>query len=492
MKKTIRKYLKDIRTYIQLLLAGISVWFIVRFVLFGMLTGMQYVAVFFGLTAVNLFVYFLMFVPRKRSKNRLRKALGKGLGVALCVFLALVSTGMTLVDSFLGAMTDTLTVTRDISYIVMEEGPVQSAGDIQASMTAGVQKLVSEEDREKVLEEIEKEGGERPHLEEYESLQSQIDALYAGEVDAVIISESYRDIIEDEKEDFSSRTRVVLSLTMTERQANISKKKDVTEDPFLVLITGMDTYGSLETTARSDVNILAAVNPSSAKILLVSIPRDYYVPIMAGSTSIAAQDGSMDKLTHSGLFGPECTVRTLENYFDLEINYYVKVNFSSLVDIVDAVGGITVESDQAFGNFQQGANQLDGEGALAFSRERYAFQDGDRQRGRNQMKLIEAIVAKLSDPSLNYDYGALFQTVSQSIGMNFSDIEVKELIQFELTRRPAWQVESISVTGTDGEDYSYFYGADLYVMYPDAASVETAKEKIAQVMDTGANGEIKE
>lgn len=482
MKKEITKYLKDARTYIQLLLAGVSVWFIVRFVMFGMLTGIQYVAVFFVLAGINFLVYFLMFVPRKKSKKKLRKTIGRALGAVLSIFLALISMGMTVVDSFLGTMTDTLTVTRDISYIVMEDSPVQSAGDITPSMTAGVQKLVEEEDRDKVLGEIEDSGGQAPALEEYESLSGQIEALYAGKLDGVIISESYRGLIEGERENFSSETRVVFSITMTRQQANISRKTDVTSDPFIVLITGIDTYGSLDTTSRSDVNILAAVNPSQGKILLVSIPRDYYVPIISGTTSIAAPDGSMDKLTHSGLFGPECTVRTLENYFDLEINYYVRVNFSSVVDIVDAIGGITVESDQAFGNFQQGSNQLDGEAALSFSRERYAFEDGDRQRGRNQMKVIEATISKLSDPSLNYDYAALFQTVQDSVEMNFSDDEVKRLIQFELTQRPAWQVESISVTGTDGEDYSYFYGSDLYVMYPDTDSVETAKTKIAEIM----------
>ena len=313
MKKEITKYLKDARTYIQLLLAGVSVWFIVRFIMFGMLTGMQYVAVFFVLAGINFLVYFLMFIPRKKSKKKLRKTIGRALGAVLSIFLALISMGMTVVDSFLGTMTDTLTVTRDISYIVMEDSPVQSAGDITSSMTAGVQKLVEEEDRDKVLGEIEDSGGQAPALEEYESLSGQIEALYAGELDGVIISESYRGLIEDERENFSSETRVVFSITMTQQQANISRKTDVTSDPFLVLITGIDTYGSLDTTSRSDVNILAAVNPSQGKILLVSIPRDYYVPIISGTTSIAAPDGSMDKLTHSGLFGPECTVRTLEN-----------------------------------------------------------------------------------------------------------------------------------------------------------------------------------
>lgn len=228
------------------------------------------------------------------------------------------------------------------------------------------------------------------------------------------------------------------------------------------------------------------MNPARGKILLVSIPRDYYVPIISGTTSIAAPDGSMDKLTHTGLFGPECTVRTLENYFDLKINYYVRVNFSSVVDIVDAIGGITVESDQAFGNFRQGSNQLDGEAALSFSRERYAFKDGDRQRGRNQMKVIEAIISKLSDPSLNYDYATLFQTVRDSIEMNFSDNEVKKLIQFELTKRPAWQVESISVTGADGEDYSYFYGSDPVCNVPGYRFCEYSEGK-----DRGDNGRLR-
>ena len=234
--------------------------------------------------------------------------------------------------------------------------------------------------------------------------------------------------------------------------------------------------------SRSDVNILAAVDPSTGRILLVSIPRDYYVPIIAGTQSIAGRSGSMDKLTHSGLFGAECTVRTVENLFDAEINYYVKVNFSGVVEIIDALGGITVQSDYAFDGFQAGSNELNGEQALSFARNRYAFEDGDRQRGKNQMRVIEGVVAKVSGLSLDYDYGALINAVSSSIEMNFSDQEVKQLIQLQVTRHPAWTVESISVTGTDGTDYSYFYGSDLYVMYPDEASVDAAKEKIREIL----------
>lgn len=476
------KYLKDLRIYIQLLLAGISIWFIVRLVLFGMMTNIQYVIAFFITAAFNLLVYVLMFARHKKRK-KLYCRIGKALGIAFSVFLAVMALGMWFMDSFLHGITGTEVVKKDISFIVLEDSPIQSQGDISGDALAAVQQMVTDEDIQELCSEIVNGGGSAPETVPYESLNGQIEALYSGEADAVIINESSRSLIEEQWEDFSSDTRVVVSVSVSREQANISRKTDVTAQPFLVLISGMDAYGSLDQTARSDVNILAAVDPVEAKILLVSIPRDYYVPIMSGNTSIAGRDGSMDKLTHSGLFGAECTVRTLENFFDVEINYYVKVNFSSVIEIVDAIGGITVESDIAFGEFRQGSNECSGEQALAFVRERYAFADGDRQRGRNQMEVIRAIVSKLSDPSLSYDYAALLETVQDSVDMNFSDTEVKSLIQMELARRPAWQVESISVNGEDGNDYSYFYGSDLYVMYPDMDSVEEAKDKISEIME---------
>ena len=191
----------------------------------------------------------------------------------------------------------------------------------------------------------------------------------------------------------------------------------------------------------------------------------------------------MDKLTHTGLFGPECTVRTLEKLFDTTINYYVRVNFTSVVDIVDAIGGITVNSDYAFNDFVVGDNLLDGEKALNFSRARYQFKDGDRQRGKNQMKVIEAIVAKLSSPSAQYDYVQLFQAVKKCVQMNFSEDEIKTLIQFQIEKRPQWSVTSMSVNGIDARDYSYYGGKELYVMYPDESTVEAAKSSIKEYFE---------
>ena len=151
------------------------------------------------------------------------------------------------------------------------------------------------------------------------------------------------------------------------------------------------------------------------------------------------------------------------------------------VDIVDAICGITVESDYAFDDFSVGTNVCDGKRALSFARERYSFIDGDRQRGKNQMKVIEAIVEKLSNPSLEYDYLQLFQAVGNCVETSISDQDIKDLIQFQLNNMPKWSMETTSVNGSDGTDYSYYGGKNLYVMYPDQTSIDAAKEKIRSV-----------
>lgn len=487
-RKYIFKRLKEFRTYILLILISCSIWFQIRLIRFGMIDYRYLVLSGVLLIAANLLVYFLLFRCPGKWKQ---KFLGRLLGIFLIVCLSVSAAGMQLVDSFLGNMTGASVTRKDFSIVVLSDSKLQSVEDISSSVNIGYEIVTEETGADRILEESEEKFQSEPCLTEYESLNAEIDALYGGQVDAVLLNESCRDLVRDERENFDKETRVVYSVGYDVPQKNISRKIDVSEEPFLVLISGIDTYGTIDTVSRSDVNILAAVDPAQGRILLISIPRDYYVPIIAGSRSMAGKSGSMDKLTHSGLFGAECTVRTVENLFDTEINYYIKVNFTGVVDIVDAIGGITVESDYAFDSFQVGSNECTGEQALSFARNRYAFQDGDRQRGKNQMKVIEAVVNKVSGFSLDYDYASLLNAVSGNVEMNFSDREIKQLIRLQAVRHPAWSVESISVTGTDGTDYSYFYGSDLYVMYPDESSVNSAKEKIEQILGTDDTEEIK-
>lgn len=478
-RKHIIKRLKQVRTYIAALLIGTSIWFEIRLILFGMLDNIWLLAAAGVLALVDWFVIYLMF--GKKSKWA-RKFAGRLMGVFLSLILTASSVGMQFVDSMLGDMTNASVRRSDISLVVLKDSPLQDVSDISSDYVLGFERKITVESTEHMLEDIKDKVSSQPKQCEYENLNDVVNGLYTRDADIMILNEAYRDLILEEYENFNEDTRVIYSISYSEEQRNISRKIDVSSDPFAIMITGIDTYGEIDTVSRSDVNILAVVNPSAGRILLVSIPRDYYVPIIAGSQSIAGKSGSMDKLTHSGLFGAECTVRTVENLFDTQINYYVKVNFSGVVDIIDAIGGITVQSDYAFDNFKVGENELNGEQALSFARNRYAFEDGDRQRGRNQMKVIEGVVNKVSGFSMDYDYGKLVETVRGNVEMNFSDKEIKQLIQLQVTKRPSWSVETISVTGSDGKDYSYFYGSDLYVMYPDEASVTAAKEKIQSVL----------
>ncbi len=476
-KKEIIRRLKDIRTHLGGLLVILSLWFAVQLLLFGMLSVQYQFAILFLLVGINVLIYSLMY--EKKAHRTVRLA-GKTLCAVLCVVLLVSTMAMRLADSILKDMTNASVVNKDISLIVKEDSPFEELQDFAGGdIPIGIQNAVYIESTDKFLEEMGNELSEKPVTKEYGNLNLLINGLKDGDVQAIVLDEAYRSLVQDEWDTFSDDTRIIYSVNYSEKQQNISKKIDVTNDPFLVMISGIDTYGDINTVSRSDVNILAAVNPQTGQILLVSIPRDYYVPIQAGT---ASTEGNLDKLTHSGLFGPTCTVRTVENIFDYPINYYVRVNFTSVVDIVNAIGGITVHSDMAFGEFQEGDNYCDGERALAFARERYSFEDGDRERGRNQMKVIEAVVSKLTDPSLNYDYMGLIQIVRNSVEMNFSDAEIKDLVQFQVVKRPAWTVQQTSVNGTDAYDYSTFYGTQLYVMYPDQASIDAVKVQLQSIL----------
>lgn len=471
---------KELRTYTSILYIGVSIVFLWNLFELGMLRMSYQLGILAGVVIVGVLLGYLLFSPKRKSVAR---TIGNLTAIMLSVCLAVGAFGIDIANSLIENVTANVVQNKDISLVVLKDSKIQGIEDLKPDEKLGSQNVVYPDSVTRMLEEMKTETGTEFHTHDFKSLNEMVQGLYDKEVSVMILDEAYRETLETEWTGFRSDTRIIYSVTYSEKQVNISKKKEVCEDPFTVLISGIDTYGKINTVSRSDVNILAVVNPKQAKILLVSIPRDYYVPIMSGTMSIAGADGSMDKLTHSGLFGPECTVRTLENFFDIPINYYVRVNFTSLVDIVDAIGGITVVSDVSFGSFKKGENKCDGEEALAFARDRYSFQSGDRQRGKNQMKVIEAIVAKVSNPSFGYDYAKLFDAVKANVNMNFSDKEIKSLIQYQVANMPAWTVQSISVNGTDAHDYSYFYGSDLYVMYPDENSVAQAKEQMMMYLE---------
>ena len=315
-----------------------------------------------------------------------------------------------------------------------------------------------------------------------EDISDLTNILTTDEEPAIILEDAQLSIVEEESPEVYNELRIIYSVEVEIEIAEIGEAVDVTKDSFNILISGIDTYGSITKVSRSDVNILVTVNPSTHNILLTSIPRDYYVLI--------PEFNEYDKLTHAGIYGIETSVSTIENLLDTKINYYVKVNFTSVIDIVDAIGGITVDSSYDFTtqdgyHFTKGSNELDGEEALSFARERKSFADGDRIRGENQELILTAIINKAMSASIIMDYGDLLSALNDKFVTNITDEEITDFIKKQISEMPSWTIDSISLDGTDAYDYTYSYQKQkLYVMKPYQESIINAQERINSTLLT--------
>ena len=309
-----------------------------------------------------------------------------------------------------------------------------------------------------------------------EDISDLTEMLESDETSAIILESAQLSIIEEENKEFYDSIRIIWSTDVEIEIAKIGESVDVTKDSFNILISGIDTYGSITKVSRSDVNILVTVNPSTHSILLTSIPRDYYV--------LLPEFNEYDKLTHAGIYGIETSVSAVENLLDTTINYYIKVNFTSLIDIVDALGGITVESNYDFTtqdgyHFTKGTNKLNGKEALSFARERKAFADGDRIRGQNQELILASLINKAMSASIITNYVDLLNALDDKFVTNITDEEITDFIKKQISEMASWNINAISLDGSNAYDYTYSYKSQkLYVMKPYEESVLNAKEQI--------------
>lgn len=309
----------------------------------------------------------------------------------------------------------------------------------------------------------------------YDSLMALTEQLNTGAVELASIRTANMGVLQENYREFYDSVATLATYKVRDDNRQAAPKTDVTK-PFVLYISGIDTYGDVGEVSRSDVNMLAVMNPVKRTMLLVNTPRDYYVQLHGVA-------GMSDKLTHAGIYGIDMSRQTLGDLYGVEIPYYVRLNFTSLVKMVDVVGDITVDSDYAFHSFQAGKNTLDSKRTLEFARERYSFGDGDRQRGRNQQKVIEAIVAKMSEPRNLTRYNAILSTLQSSLQTNMSQETIASLIKMQLNDFKGWRVESMSVDGAGATRQTYSMGAmPLYVMIPDSASIERAKERIREYL----------
>lgn len=394
----------------------------------------------------------------------------------------------------------TSTSKNTVSVIVKESSDMQDLRDI-ADKKVGTLRLIGLVGTETCLEDIESKDIKIEQMN-YDSISNLMSAFYSGEVDVVILNESYRLNVEDieEYKNFSDNTRVIYQTTFETEDTNVANSvSDITEHPFNVLITGSDSRVDISENARSDVNMVVTINPTTNTILLTSIPRDFYVTTVCDAAD-GCQNGAMDKITHTGMTGINTTKRTVENLLGIEINYTVKVGFDTVTELVDALGGVDVyvEPGYAVNSFlgdknmsvTEGWNHLNGKQALVYSRERYAYTEGDRQRTKNQQQVVMGIIDKMTSSSVLANYADLMDALGDTFQTTMSASEIQALIQYQMDKMPSWTVEQYMVDGTGDTLMCAELGQAAYVMVPDQTTVELAKRKIAAVMDGGSSTSI--
>lgn len=420
------------------------------------------------------------------------------IGVVLAV--AMITT-LSVGSAYVYKTLDTLDKISNVKTETVHMGIYVSGDNVYADSSHaagyryGILRNLDRDNTDQVLEKMSKAFGAQPTYQAYENFPELLEALFNKQVDAIVLNQAYLDLLEEMKgyEDIRARIRELFMEqieveiepspeTKPTNPENISEQEKLLK-PFILYITGIDAYGSVSVRSRSDVNILAVVNPKTHQVALVSTPRDYYVPL-------SISNGIPDKLTHAGIYGVNVSMETLEMLYDIEIDYYFRVNFSGFTKLIDALGGITVYSAYSFSTkqytYEKGLNTMDGKKALAFCRERYAFSAGDRQRGRNQMAVIQAVIDKALSPALLTKYTQVMDAVIGTFETNMPMEIIGAITSQQLNDDGQWNIVTCSADGIGDNQIPYSMSFSVYVMQPDYKTVERAKTLMQNVY----NGEI--
>lgn len=388
-----------------------------------------------------------------------------------------------------------------VSVVVKQSSDIKNKSQLNG-LSVGTLRTIGTQGSSKALKELSKDGIVM-NQNEYDSLSSMLEAFYNGEVDSIIINESSRSQILDMKSyaDFDNNTRVVYQTSYkVENTDKANAVSDITSKPFNVLISGSDTRGGFDENGRSDVIMVATINPKTSTILLTSVPRDFYVTT-ACDTADGCMQGALDKITHTGIHGTNTTKRTVEQLLGIEINYTFKVGFDAVTELVDAVGGVDVTVAPGYAvnsltctpryGVHEGVNHLNGELALSFARERYAYTEGDRQRTKNQQLVLMGIVDKITSPSIVKNYSSIMDAMSNTFSTTMSSSEISDLIKYQINNNPKWKMEQYMVDGTGDTLMCAELGDAASVMVPDQSTVKMAKDKINAVLAGKSADDVK-
>lgn len=488
---------------VWLLLAASEILLGVNILQLDMLPTKYLVIVFAALVLILVLFGFLMYSRTgkyQKEQSHVRQIVVYIFSVLIIAICLVGSYAISQVNNTISSVTEVPSVSAVVDVYVMADDPANSIEDTR-DYTFAVTESYDWENTQVAIAAINDQLGTEITIKKYDSVFELIDALYAGEVDALFLNSAFVDIL-DELEGYTTFTtdaKIIFEYEVIEMvpQATVSDETNDTEVPdgtdapiqtygdesFVVYLSGSDTRSKVLTSSRSDVNILAAVNTKTKQILLVNTPRDYYISNPIGN-------GAKDKLTHCGIYGINCSMKALENLYNTSISYYAQINFTGFETLIDAIGGITVYSDTSFttlhGSFtiKVGNNDLNGEQALSFARERYALSGGDNARGQNQMKVITAVIQKMcSGTTIISKYSQILDSLEGMFVTNMSQDEISDLVKMQLDDMASWNILSYAVTGTGGSNTTYSApGMNLYVMYPNQSTVNKASELIDRVL----------
>lgn len=397
-------------------------------------------------------------------------------------------------NATLETVTDQSNLSKNtVSVVALNSSSLEDVNSLNGTKI-GVLRTIGKESTKKSLSDL-KKNNVTYIKKTYDNMLGMLKALYDGEVDAIVLNEAYRSNVCDLEDytNFNNDTKVIhKTVYYTEENSSLLAVSDITSKPFSILISGNDSFGNLDETSRSDVDMLVTINPVTSTILMTSIPRDSYVEEVCDD--YACNYGAYDKLTHTGIYGIDTTKNTVENLLGIDINYVFRVNFTSMIDIVDALGGIDIDvaegmavsrfyTNSTLEGVHEGENHLDGKRALAYSRERKAYIDGDVQRARNQQQVLQAMFKKATSPEIITKYTSLLKALTHAFDTNMSTKEITSFIKYQIQAKPSWKFEQYVLKGDNDLQVSPELGSEVSVIQLYPSSIHTAAEKIQAVLD---------
>ena len=435
----------------------------------------RYLNIVVAVLIVVLAILCFFLIWSKKAKN---------LTLILLLLGILISgTSLFAVGQFIG-FTSRLNATSNysnysMSIAVLADSPIDNISQVTSVMgPTGTDK----DNIQQLMNDLKATQNKELTVEESRSYLAAYKSLLAGDTKAIILNSVFENIIESEYPDYASKIKKIYTKELTK---TVETPKDVKGDSFNVYISGIDTYGPISSVSRSDVNIIMTVNRETKKILLTTTPRDSYVPIADGGNN------QKDKLTHAGIYGVDASIHTLENLYGIDLNYYARLNFTSFLKLIDLLGGVDVYNDQEFtahtnGKFYSVGNvHLDSEQALGFVRERYSLADGDRDRGRNQQKVIVAILQKLTSTEALKNYDGIIKGLQDSIQTNMPLETMMKLVNAQLESGGTYKINSQDLKGTGRMDLPSYAmpESNLYMMEISDSSLESVKVAINDVIE---------